>query len=170
MMPKSLLSWLKKSAEKCQKFFTLRGMAFVMAAGFYPLGVISAKEAGLDFTPYRGQVVYLDFWASWCGPCKQSFPWMARMQSLYGQKGFAVIAVNVDRDRVRADAFLAQNGRGFKVVYDPKGELAAEYKIKGMPSAVLIGRDGRTRYSHTGFFVSGISGYEAQILELVNEK
>lgn len=153
-----------------RKFVSPRVINLVAAAGFCLFGAISASAATLDLAPYRGQVIYLDFWTSWCGPCKQSFPWLKRMQSTYGPKGFAVIAVNLDHDRARADAFLRETGGGFRVVYDPRGKLAAKYNIQGMPSAVLIGRDGRTRYSHAGFFAGEAKRYEAQLSELVNEK
>lgn len=100
---------------------------------------------------YKGKLVYLDFWASWCGPCKQSFPWMNEMQSKYGAKGLVVLAVNLDAKREDADKFLAQTPAGFTVAFDPKGETAKRYAIKGMPSSALIDGEGRLIVMHAGF-------------------
>jgi thiol-disulfide isomerase/thioredoxin len=99
----------------------------------------------------RGKVVYLDFWASWCGPCKQSFPWMNAMQAKYADKGLVVVAVNLDTVRGDAQTFLKTTPAQFKVAYDPNGLVAQAYAIKGMPSSFLIGRDGRLVAAHTGF-------------------
>jgi len=99
----------------------------------------------------RGKVTYLDFWASWCGPCKKSFPWMSEMQSRYGSRGFQVIAINLDKKREDADRFLAETPASFKVAFDGKGESARLFAIKGMPSSVLIGPDGRVIAVHSGF-------------------
>ena len=124
----------------------------------------------LDLTRYKGKVVYLDFWASWCAPCKLSFPYMERMTSSYSRNSFVVIAVNVDHSRERADAFLSQVGVRIPIVYDSKGAIAAKFHVSTMPSSILIGRDGRVRYVHQGFFENKIPQYEAHIEELLNEK
>src|SRR5205085_11445049 len=94
---------------------------------------------------------YLDFWASWCGPCKQSFPWMNALQARYADKGLVIVAVNVDAIHDDALKFLRQVPASFKIAYDPKGQVAQQYAIKGMPSSFLIGRDGKVLSLHTGF-------------------
>ena len=126
--------------------------------------------SSLDLTNSRGRVVYLDFWASWCGPCRQSFPWMETMKSTYGGQGFEIVAVNLDRDRADADKFLKQFHPTFDVRFDPKGELAELYKVQGMPSSVLIDRHGVTRFTHVGFRPVDGAIYEAQLRELLAEK
>ena len=98
-----------------------------------------------------GSVVYLDFWASWCGPCRQSFPWMNEMQQKYRAKGLKVIAVNVDARSDDAAKFLVQNPSDFTVAFDSKGATPSQYGVKGMPTSFLIGRDGRVIASHSGF-------------------
>ncbi len=98
--------------------------------------------APLDLAGLQGRVVYLDFWASWCGPCRQSFPWMQTMMSAYEAQGLTVVAVNLDTDRADAGRFLAQFKPTFDVRFDPKGEFAESYRIAGMPSSVLIDRPG----------------------------
>ncbi len=128
------------------------------------------RPGQLDLAKYKGKVVYLDFWASWCGPCRLSFPYMELLRSAYARKEFVVIAVNVDHSRERADAFLNQVGGNVPVVYDPKGVIAAKYHVSEMPTSVLIGRDGRVRFVHQGFFETKTPQYESHIEELINEK
>jgi cytochrome c biogenesis protein CcmG/thiol:disulfide interchange protein DsbE len=124
----------------------------------------------LDLTSLRGHVVYLDFWASWCAPCRQSFPWMQAVKDAYEGQGLTVVAVNLDTDRADADKFLHQFQPTFAVRFDPKGELAELYKVKGMPSSVLIDRHGVTRFTHVGFRPVDGAVYEAQLRELLSEK
>ena len=99
----------------------------------------------------RGRVVYLDFWASWCGPCKQSFPWMNEMQAKYGDKGLTIVGINLDAKREDADKFLVSTPAKFTVAYDPSGKAAEKYQPKGMPTSFLIGADGVVRAVHVGF-------------------
>lgn len=112
----------------------------------------------------RGQVVFVDFWASWCGPCKQSFPWLNEMQAKYGARGLRVLAVNVDRQRADADRFLAQVPARFAVGFDPQGDVAQRYAVKAMPSSVLVGADGRVLQQHGGFRDDDRAGLEAAIV------
>ena len=126
--------------------------------------------APLYLAALHGQVVYLDFWASWCGPCRQSFPWMQALKNSYESQGLAIVAVNVDMDRADADKFLAQFKPTFDVRFDPQGTLAEHYNIKTMPSSVLIDRHGVTRFNHMGFRPVDGALYEAQLRELLGEK
>jgi cytochrome c biogenesis protein CcmG, thiol:disulfide interchange protein DsbE len=128
-----------------------------------------ARAADLDMRAYRGKVVYIDFWASWCGPCRQSFPWLDRLVSEYTSKNFVVIGVNVDKDRDRAERFLNETPADFPIVYDPKGELATVYKVAGMPSGVLIDRAGHVRFQHAGFSEKQKGLYEEQLQILLAE-
>jgi cytochrome c biogenesis protein CcmG, thiol:disulfide interchange protein DsbE len=125
--------------------------------------------ADLDLSAYRGKVVYLDFWASWCAPCRQSFPWLDSLVHEYASRNFVVIGVNVDKDRERAERFLIEIPASFTIVYDPKGELAAAYKVAGMPSAILIDRAGHVRFQHTGFSEKQKGLYEEQLQSLLAE-
>jgi thiol-disulfide isomerase/thioredoxin len=104
---------------------------------------MSAKEQ-LDtlIEQHRGKVIYVDFWASWCGPCRKSFPWMNKMQIEHQSEGFTVISINVDAQQSLATEFLKANPANFSVVYDPKGELATFFKIQGMPSSLIINKQG----------------------------
>jgi cytochrome c biogenesis protein CcmG, thiol:disulfide interchange protein DsbE len=125
--------------------------------------------APLDLDRFQGRVVYLDFWASWCAPCKQSFPWMQTMKNAYEEHGLTIVTVNLDADRADADRFLAQLKPTFDVRFDPKGGLAESYKVKGMPSSILIDRHGVPRFTHVGFRPVDAPLYEAQIRELLAE-
>ena len=143
----------------------LYGLAALML-----LGAPSAEAAPLDLSQYKGKVVYLDFWASWCTPCHLSFPWMNEMLASYGVEGLAVIAVDLDRDRHAADDFLAENKGALQIVYDPKGDIARQFNFKDMPTAILIGRDGHVRAAHSGFNTSQESVYLADVAHLLREK
>jgi len=132
------------------------------------LGAAAGAQAApaVDLGAYRGKVVYLDFWASWCHPCEQSFPYMEALKQRYG-KDLVILAVNVDHNRDRADAFLDRMHSDLDVVYDPKGDLASRFGVKDMPTSILIGRDGQVRYVHKGFFPEETSEYNAQLAEIV---
>lgn len=128
---------------------------------------VSAAALDLDLDQYRGKVVYLDFWASWCKPCRQSFPWMNRMQDKYGDQGLVIIAVNLDEDRADADRFLKELPAKFQVLYDPDGKLAEQYKLIGMPSSFIIDRNGAVHSRHAGFHDSSPAEYETEIQSLL---
>lgn len=112
----------------------------------------------------KGKVVYLDFWASWCGPCKQSFPWMNEMQRKYAARGLQVVAINLDAKRVDADQFLARNPAGFAIAFDAAGDSARSVGLKGMPTSLLLGADGKVIYVHTGFRAEDRAELEARLV------
>jgi len=128
------------------------------------LAVHAAGSAPLPgaLAPYEGKLVYVDFWASWCGPCAESFPWLNRMQEKYGAD-LVVVGVNVDTDAKAADGFLKKHPARFAIVRDPQGQLAENYRIEGMPSSVLIAPDGRVLHQHSGFRAHEAAEYEAAI-------
>ncbi len=99
----------------------------------------------------RGQVVYVDFWASWCGPCRRSFPWMNEMQRKYGARGLTIVGINVDRKRADAAHFLEQTPATFTVLYDEAGVTPAAFAVKGMPSSYLIDGEGKVVEAENGF-------------------
>jgi cytochrome c biogenesis protein CcmG, thiol:disulfide interchange protein DsbE len=138
----------------------LAGLAALIFAPVLPAAV---GEAGIDLAAYRGKVVYLDFWASWCVPCRQSFPWMNAMQREYGKDGFVVVAVNMDQVRTDADAFLKKYPAEFTVHFDPAGRLAQTFKVRGMPTSALLDRSGKTLFVHEGFRSRDPAGLESSI-------
>ena len=124
-------------------------------------------NGSVNLAELKGKVVYLDFWASWCEPCKKSFPWLHDIKQRYAEKGFEVVAVNLDKDRKLADEFLEVMDVNFVVAFDESGESASSYKLKGMPSSYLIGRDGKLYASHTGFREKDKNKLEQAIKELL---
>jgi thiol-disulfide isomerase/thioredoxin len=139
-------------------------MSLLAVASF---GDVRATE--LDLSAYRGKVVYVDFWASWCTPCRESFPWLSNLVSEYGAKDLVVIGVNVDQDHQLAEQFLRSNFANFPIVYDPHGDIATTFKVEGMPSAVIIDRSGHVRYQHIGFSEKRRAIYEDHLRSLLNE-
>jgi len=119
-----------------------------------PAPDFTLRDAGgrsVTLSSLRGRMVYLDFWASWCGPCRQSFPWMDAAQRRFGRDRLVVLAVNVDEDAGAATDFLREHPAGFTVVFDARGRVAERYALPGMPASFLIGPDGRVRRTHLGF-------------------
>jgi cytochrome c biogenesis protein CcmG, thiol:disulfide interchange protein DsbE len=119
---------------------------------------------------HKGKVIYLDFWASWCGPCKRTFPWMNEMHKKYGKDGFQVIAVNVDQKKSDAEKFLAATPAEFTVAFDSGNTTAAAYQPKGMPSSYLIDRNGVVHEVHAGFKESQQSELEHKIQQALAVK
>ncbi|GAA0854824.1 TlpA disulfide reductase family protein [Aliiglaciecola litoralis] len=117
----------------------------------------------------QGQVVYLDFWASWCKPCRQSFPWMNRISTKYAEQGLVVLAINLDKESHLAKQFLAKYPAQFPIIYDPSGKIASQYRIPGMPTSYLIDKHGQLRIAHKGFHLQKAPDYEAEIVSLLNE-
>jgi thiol-disulfide isomerase/thioredoxin len=143
-------------------------LAALIAAGllvFQPAA--RAAAPALDLGQYRGKVVYLDFWASWCEPCRKSFPWMNAMQKAYGERGLVIIAVNVDTERKDADRFLNAVPASFHIIYDPEGELAQQYQLSRMPSSFIIGPDGHVAAHHEGFTRDSPRDGESEIQRLL---
>jgi len=112
----------------------------------------------------RGKVLYVDFWASWCVPCRQSFPWMNDMQAKYAARGLQVVAINVDAKRADADRFLAQVESKVSIAFDANGDTPKRFGVKGMPSSYLIDGDGRLIKAHSGFRDSDKTALEAAIV------
>lgn len=99
----------------------------------------------------KGKVVLVDFFASWCGPCKESFPAMNELQKKYGEKGFVIIAINLDKKKADMDDFVKTHPAGFLIVRDAANKLVSEVKIPTMPSSFILDRDGRIYSAHRGF-------------------
>ena len=129
-----------------------------------------AGDAATSFTlaEHRGKVVLLDFWASWCAPCRRSFPWMEQMHDKYGEDGLVIVAVNMDAEIRNASEFLEEFSPPFVIAYDPSGTLARKFDVTAMPSSYLFDRDGNLVARHLGFKVKNQSEYEASLKEVLN--
>jgi thiol-disulfide isomerase/thioredoxin len=118
----------------------------------------------------QGKVVLVDFWASWCGPCLKSFPWMNGLHAKHADDGLVILAVNVDQDRALADGFMKKVPPQFRVEYDARGALATQFGVEAMPTSFLIGRDGTVRARHAGFRDKQRAGREQEIEQLLKER
>jgi thiol-disulfide isomerase/thioredoxin len=128
-----------------------------------PAFALTGPDGTVRLERFQGKLVYVDFWASWCGPCRQSFPWMNDMQAKYGAHGLQIVGINVDAREEDAHSFLAATPARFVIAFDPAGTAPRSYGIKGMPSSVLIGPDGKVLYEHAGFRPDDREALEAKI-------
>jgi thiol-disulfide isomerase/thioredoxin len=131
---------------------------------------LPAINGEVDLKQLQGNVVYLDFWASWCDPCRNSFPWMAEMKDRYGAQGLEVVAVNLDKERALADKFLEGMDINFIVAFDTSGDSAAKYELRGMPGSYLIAKDGSIKATHLGFRDKDKQKLEAAIKILLQQQ
>lgn len=118
---------------------------------------------------HKGKVIYLDFWASWCTPCRKSFPWMNDMQAKYQQEGLIIVSINVDSKQENAASFLQQTPADFHILYDSKGVLAKKFKLKGMPSSYLFNRQGEIVSAHVGFNGKKKALFEQEIKQQLSQ-
>lgn len=131
---------------------------------------LPGTQSAVTLSKIRGKVIYLDFWASWCGPCRESFPWMNSMQAKYKDRGLQVIAINLDANNDDAKKFLSQHSAQFTVLFDPKGITPRQYGVKGMPSSFLISKDGKILVQHKGFNNADRAELEQKILNALEEQ
>jgi thiol-disulfide isomerase/thioredoxin len=134
-----------------------------------PLLSVQAQSSSTSLAALRGKVVYLDFWASWCGPCRTSFPLLEQLRQQLGSQGFEVLAVNVDEFEADALQFLTEIPVSYLVVRDGAGTTPQTYGILGMPTAYLIDRDGVVRFVHAGFKTSDAEKLRIEIIKLLGE-
>jgi thiol-disulfide isomerase/thioredoxin len=131
-------------------------------------GAASSPAEPLDLSSHRGRVVIVDFWASWCKPCRQSIPWLNELKARYGARGLTIIGVNVDAERRDADKFLQAVPIDFEVVFDPQGNIAKQFKVQGMPTSYFIDRSGKVAQTHLGFREAKKDEIEATIKALLD--
>lgn len=161
-----------------QRIITL----FSVALALMPMQTLTAAEDNSKVAPvctlksvpdvknynlqqFKGKVVYVDFWASWCGPCLQSFPFMNNLEHEFKDKGLQILAINMDETASEAQNFLAQHPAKFTVLTDSNQQCAKAFEVKAMPSSYLIDRNGVIRYEHLGFR----SGETEQLQTLIKQ-
>ncbi len=126
-------------------------------------------DAKLSLSAYRGKVVFLDFWASWCAPCLTSLPLLEELRKELADQDFQILAVNVDKDREKAKRFLSRHPIGYPSVSAPAGKLPETFELKTMPTSFLIDRDGVIRHIHDGFRPSDMDGIKDRIRALLEK-
>lgn len=116
----------------------------------FPLTSLS-QSPNSQFEDYKGQWLYVDFWASWCGPCKRSFPYMNELQAKYKAANFKIMAISLDAEKSDALSFLAKQSTSFDVFHDPEGKFASYFELPGMPTSYLVDPTGKVVATHVGF-------------------
>lgn len=134
-----------------------------------PLFNVASDAGRIGLADFKGKVVLLDFWASWCGPCRHSFKWLNELHTRHGDDGLVILGVNLDEERSDALRFLKEYPAAFQIGYDSEGKVAQSYRVKGMPSSYLIDRQGRIRVAHVGFRERDKQPLEAEIRSLLSE-
>ena len=137
----------------------LVGVLLFMMGGGEP----ARAELPEAFGPVNAKVIWVDFWASWCAPCRRSFPWMNAIYGKYAVEGLEIIAVNVDKDRKLAEEFLEETPADFRLHFDPAGSLAAEFGVEAMPSSFMLDANGNVLATHYGFKLADTAEYEQTI-------
>ncbi|MES9814295.1 MAG: TlpA family protein disulfide reductase [Candidatus Thiodiazotropha sp.] len=129
----------------------------------------SREGVNIKLSELRGQVVMVNFWASWCGPCRQEMPLLQQLFDRYQSLGFSLLGVNVDEDRAAADKMLRDVPVSFPILYDDRSKVSKQYQVKAMPSTFMVDRDGRIRYLHKGYKPGYEEEYQQQIRQLLRE-
>jgi len=120
-----------------------------------------------NLNSFKGKVVYLDFWASWCKPCQVSFPWMNSIKNKYPENDFIVVTINLDEKASAMQQFLGRVKADFDIYHDPTGVFAEKFKIEGMPTSYLIDKSGKLVKKHIGFYLKKTQQYEKEIEALL---
>jgi peroxiredoxin len=135
-----------------------------------PVFTLPGDNQNISLDKLKGKVVYLDFWASWCDPCRKSFLWMNDMTARFDNNDFAILAVNLDASKEDAKKFLEKVPANFTVAYDPDGKVATKYDLQAMPSSYLIDKQGNLILTHKGYREGDAADIEDKILKLLNSR
>lgn len=163
------------------KVFVVVNKALLFMALLVSVFHLQANEQAKDFTlkskengnirlsEQRGNIVMVNFWASWCGPCREELPKMEALYQEYQDLGFEILAINLDDEASKAEVLLNDIEVSFPVLYDSAGEVSELYDVNAMPTTVIIDRDGKQRLVHLGYRAGDEKKYEAAIKLLMRE-
>ena len=129
----------------------------------------SSTGENLRLSEYRGDVVMINFWATWCGPCRQEMPLLDELYTRYERVGFSLLGVNIDDDSRRAMQMIEDLGVSFPVLFDARKEVSELYEVEAMPVTVLVDREGNVRYVHHGYKPGYEDKYVDQVRSLLRE-
>ncbi len=129
----------------------------------------SNSGKNIKLSELRGQVVLINFWASWCGPCRQEMPELNKLYSKYKKLGFTILGVNVEEDNTDALKIIRDDKISFPILFDSENKVSRLYNVTGMPTTVLVARDGTMRYLHRAYKPGDINKYKKWVKELIRE-
>lgn len=129
----------------------------------------SLKGSNLKLSEFRGDVVMINFWATWCGPCRQEMPILNDLYLKYRDKGFTLLGVNVEKNTSKAASMIRDLRVVYPVLFDQQSEVSKLYKVDDMPSTILVDRDGKIRYLHNGYVSGTEDQYVREVRELMEE-
>ncbi len=136
-----------------------------------PAFTLSSRAGGaVSLADLKGQVVMINFWASWCGPCRKEFPALDQIYAKYKPMGFALVAINVESEKADAEKFLATTPASFPILFDPDNKVSGSYGVSAMPTTVLVDRQGRVRWLHRAYKPGDEAKYIEQIRAALREK
>lgn len=140
------------------------------AGGPAPAFTLDALAGGqVSLSQFKGQVVMVNFWATWCGPCQQEMPLLDQMYKKYKPAGFTLVGINVDKDAPPVKELLARKPVSFPVLLDPANQVSKAFHVDEMPSSVIIDRKGDIRYIHRGYKPGDENDYQDRIRQLIRE-
>jgi len=160
-----------------------KSLSILIAAAVVVLPVLAGELTGVapDFrlqkrgggevslSELRGEVVMINFWATWCGPCREEMPHLEALHQRYQDLGFTLLGVNVEQDSRLSDKFLAETPVTFDILFDPENRVSELYDVIAMPSTVLVDREGNLRFIHHGYKAGYESEYQSQVRALLRE-
>ena len=147
----------------------IAGHAFANGEAAPDFTLKSSNGSNIKLSELRGEVVMINFWATWCGPCRQEMPALEALYQEYHDLGFTILGVNVEEDSSKAVSMIKDFGISFPVLFDTDSKASKLYEVSTMPSTVLIDRDGKIRYLHRGYKSGYEDSYQTQIRELIRE-
>jgi len=131
----------------------------------FTLQSVAGKQVSL--AQFKGDVVMINFWASWCGPCRQEMPLLDSIYKQYKDMGFTLLGVNVEPDSHNADAWLRKTPVSYPILYDPKSQVSQLYQVQAMPTTVIVDRQGVVRFVHNGYLPGDENQYMNSIRTLI---
>lgn len=129
----------------------------------------SNKGKNIKLSELRGRVVLINFWASWCGPCRQEMPELDKLYSKYKKLGFTILGINVEENATAALKIIADDKISFPILFDTENKVSQLYDVRAMPTSILVGRDGNMRYLHLAYRPGDINKYKKWVKELIRE-
>jgi peroxiredoxin len=129
----------------------------------------SRNGENIKLSELRGEVVMINFWASWCAPCRQEMPLLEALYKKYSDLGFVLLGVNVEEDSTQANQLLKEIPVTFPILYDNRNEVTKLYNVVAMPSTMLVDRDGKMRFLHRGYLPGDEEEYAKQVKALIRE-